>query len=61
MTKVLNHKSKAGSKESHEPRLIGEILREYFSSSNEPLAQAYRERNGMVEVKQSNADNYGKE
>lgn len=61
MAKVLDSINKAGSKESHEPRLIGEILREFFSSSNEPLAVAYREHNGMVEVEQSNADNYGKE
>lgn len=51
----------AGSRESHEPRLIGDVLREYVSTSNEPLAVALRERNGRVKVEQLNADSYGKE
>lgn len=61
MSQVLDSINKAGSRESHEPRLIGEILREYFSTSNKPLVVAFRERYGMDKVKQSNANNYGKE
>ena len=34
--------SKAGSKESHGPRLIGEILHELVNTSNEPLYKGYR-------------------
>ena len=60
MSQVLDSTYKAGPKESHGPRLIGEILREYFSDSNEPLAAAFRECNERDQVKQSSADNYGK-
>lgn len=35
---------KAGSRESHEPRLIGEVIKDLLMNSNEPLAVAYRKR-----------------
>ena len=34
----------AGSRESHEPRLIGEVVKDLLMNSNEPLAVAYRKR-----------------
>ena len=44
----MNLKSKinveAGSRESHEPRLIGEVIKDLLMNSNEPLAVAYRKR-----------------
>ena len=42
MSKLL--KMKAGSRESHEPRLIGEVIKDLLKNSNEPLAVAYRKR-----------------
>lgn len=39
MTKVFNSNSQAGSKKTDEPRLIGDILAEMFSSGS-PLAKA---------------------
>lgn len=42
MTKVFDTKTQAGSEKQNEPHLIGDILQEYFSTS-EPLAIAYRE------------------
>ena len=42
MSKLL--KMKAGSRESHEPRLIGEVIKDLLMNSNEPLAVAYRKR-----------------
>ena len=41
MKKVLNFNFRAGSRNSNEPRLIGDILAEMFSS-NSPLAKALR-------------------
>lgn len=41
MTKVFNSNFQAGSKKTDEPRLIGDILAEMFSS-NSPLAKALR-------------------
>lgn len=35
-------KFRAGSEEQYGPRLVGEILNDYFNNSNEPLAVAYR-------------------
>lgn len=61
MSQVLDSINMAGPKESIEPRLIGEILRGYFSNSNEPLAVAFREHKKMGKVKQPNAVSYGKE
>lgn len=61
MSQVLDSINKTGPKESIEPRLMGEILWEYFSNSNEPLAVAFRERKEMGKVKLSDADNYGTE
>ena len=43
MTKVFNFNFQAGSKKTDEPRLIGDILAEMFSS-NSPLAKALRLR-----------------
>ncbi len=42
MKKVLNFNFRAGSRNSNEPRLIGDILAEMFSS-NSPLAKAIRQ------------------
>ena len=42
MKKVLNFNFRAGSRNSNEPRLIGDILAEMFSS-NSPLAKALRQ------------------
>ena len=42
MTKVFNFNFRAGSRNSNEPRLIGDILAEMFSS-NSPLAKAIRQ------------------
>ena len=42
MTKVFNSNFQAGSKKTDEPRLIGDILAEMFSS-NSPLAKAIRQ------------------
>ena len=42
MSQVLNPTSQAGSQKSDEPRLLSEILKEYFENSNEPLAKGYR-------------------
>ena len=42
MKKVLNFNFRAGSRNSNEPRLIGDILTEMFSS-NSPLAKAIRQ------------------
>ena len=42
MKKVLNFNFQAGSKKTDEPRLIGDILAEMFSS-NSPLAKAIRQ------------------
>jgi len=42
MSKLL--KMEAGSRESHEPRLIGEVIKDLLMNSNEPLAVAYRKR-----------------
>ncbi len=36
------HSFCAGHEEQYGPRLIGEILHDYFEESNEPLAVAYR-------------------
>ena len=44
MSKLTNRKKKAGSRESHEPRLIGEVIKDLLMNSNEPLAVAYRKR-----------------
>lgn len=41
MTKVLNSNFQAGSKKTNEPRLVGDILAEMFSSDS-PLAKALR-------------------
>ena len=35
---------KAGSRESHEPRLIGEVIKDLLNNSDELLAVAYRKR-----------------
>ena len=43
MSKVLNRKSKAGSKKVNEPRLLGSILSDMLHSDS-PLAVAYRDR-----------------
>ena len=40
----LLSKMEAGSRESHEPRLIGEVIKDLLMNSNEPLAVAYRKR-----------------
>ena len=37
-------KMKAGSRESHDPRLIGDLIKDLLKNSNEPLAVAYRKR-----------------
>lgn len=42
MTKVFNFNFQAGSRKTDEPRLIGDILAEMFSS-NSPLAKAIRQ------------------
>ena len=42
MTKVFF--SQAGSKESSEPRPLGEVLADYLQTSNEPQAVAFRDR-----------------
>ena len=42
MTKVFNSNFQAGSRKTDEPRLIGDILAEMFSS-NSPLAKAIRQ------------------
>lgn len=42
MSKLL--KMEAGSRESHEPRLIGEVIKDLLMNSNEPLAVAYCKR-----------------
>lgn len=36
------NKSLAGSRESHEPRQLGEILQEFVNMSDSPLAKGYR-------------------
>lgn len=41
MSKVLNSEIKAGSEKVNEPRLVGDILNEMFSSDS-PLAKGYR-------------------
>lgn len=43
MKKDLNLRRPSGSQKKNEPKVIGEVLNEYFQS-NEPLAVAYRER-----------------
>ena len=40
MKKRIN--SRAGSEAQYGPRLVGEILNDFFKNSNEPLAVAYR-------------------
>ena len=42
MKKVFNAKTKAGSQESHEPRLLGSIVEEMLHGSS-PLAKGYRD------------------
>ena len=42
MKKVFNAKTKAGSQEQNKPRLLSEILSEYFAGDS-PLARAYRD------------------
>lgn len=42
MKKVFNAKTKAGSQESHEPRLLGSIVEETLHGSS-PLAMGYRQ------------------
>lgn len=37
-----------GGRHDKEPRLIGDIIREYLLLSNEPLAVAYRKRMGTA-------------
>lgn len=54
-------KTRGGSQESHEPRLIGDILQEYFSTSNEPLAVAYRSHDEKLKVERTNTSCHGKE
>jgi len=41
---MVNKCVEAGSRESHEPRLIGEVVKDLLMNSNEPLAVAYRKR-----------------
>ena len=41
---MVNKCVEAGSRESHEPRLIGEVIKDLLMNSNEPLAVAYRKR-----------------
>lgn len=41
MKKVLNPNIEAGSRESHEPRLVGSIVKEMLLG-NSPLAKGYR-------------------
>lgn len=53
MLKILNN-NQAGSKDLHEPRLIGDILREYFVYSNNPLTAAYHKRKKMERVTKPN-------
>lgn len=55
-----NIKTMPGSEAQYDPRPIGEILQEYFSTSNEPLAVAYRKRKEMENVEQLNSDSDGK-
>lgn len=43
MKKVLGPNNVAGSGKSNEPRLLNEVLNEYFAG-NSPLARAYRDR-----------------
>ena len=46
MKKVLNPNFQAGSTNNHEPRLVGDILTEMFSS-NSPLARGYRQHQSV--------------
>lgn len=46
MKKVLNPNFQAGSTNNHEPRLVGGILTEMFSS-NSPLARGYRQHQSV--------------
>ena len=48
MKKVFKVINRAGARDYSAPRLVGEILREYFEESNEPLARAYRERSAVA-------------
>ncbi len=48
MKKVFKRINRAGARDYSAPRLVGEILREYFEESNEPLARAYRERSAVA-------------
>ena len=41
---MVNKCVEAGSRESHEPRLIGDLIKDLLMNSNEPLAVAYRKR-----------------
>lgn len=41
--KKFNKKSER-AEQQYAPRLVGEILHNYFENSNEPMAVAYRER-----------------
>ncbi len=46
MTKVLNPNFQAGSTNNHEPRPVGDILTEMFSS-NSPFARGYRQHQSV--------------
>lgn len=46
--KVLDSFKMAGSRNSNEPRLVGNILEDMLRS-NSPLAQAYRQRHAIKE------------
>lgn len=50
------NKFQAGLENMNEPRLVGEILLEYFSTSNEPLAVAFRQQHPEVFGKATGKD-----
>jgi len=59
MSKVSSTLLKEGSRNSNEPRLIGEILRDYLRS-NSPFATNYAKWKEQKQVEPSNAESYGR-
>lgn len=43
-------------KRSGQPRLVGDILNEYFEKSNEPLAKGYRKHLASIEINAEKGD-----
>lgn len=58
--KVFAFFIQTGVKENHSPRLIGEILTDYFSTSNEALAVSLRERKQSLVIN-SKTESHGRE